>query len=459
MGGLAAKEVESPAIHAAARGGRMYGKTILALALVSRLGVVWWLLALHTPAWLFSNWSDLGFLAQSLSSGRGLSSPFGGSTGPTAFLAPGYPAVVGLIFHLFGSYSFASATVVLAMQTLFAVLTVAVIMHIARSLFCVAAANLAGTFWALSPPLLWLPGVFWDTGLSTLLLIGMVALALQCVGKAGTGLWAGMGAYVGLAMLVNPSLMPALFGVLLWTAYLTRSVLRYEPLVCFLVFVAIFAPWPIRNALALHAFIPLRSSFGYELWQGNHAGATGSFDPTLYPLHSQREYSEYAVQGEVTYVGNKSAIARDYIHAHPGEFKRLTVRRMMLFWMGPSEADLKMLELHTVLTSLLGLLGLTVVFRQHWRVAVFFLLPLLVFPLPYYITHPDFRFRMVLDPLLTILSAHAITAVLYHSRLKCGAERTVNQRESEAAMGPRPSTLEPRSRPAKLKYCQIEPIT
>jgi hypothetical protein len=411
MGSLTAKEVGSPATRPAASAGRIYCKTILALALVSRLGVVLSILALHPPAWLFSNDADLGFLAQSLSSGGGLSSLFGGSTGPTAFLAPGYPAMVGLIFRLFGSYSFASAAVVMAMQTLFAVLTVAVIMHVARSLFCVAAANFAGTFWALSPPLLWLPAVFWDTGLSTLLLIGMVALALRCLGKPGMGLWAGIGAYVGLAMMVNPSLTPALFGVLLWTAYQTRSVLRYEPLICFLVSVAIFAPWPIRNAIALHAFIPLRSSFGYELWQGNHAGATGVFDAALYPLYSQREYSDYAVQGEVAYVRNKSAIARDYIRAHPGGFIRLSVRRIRLFWRGPSEADLKVLELHTVVTSLLGLLGLALVFKQKWRVAILFLLPLLVFPLPYYITHPDFRFRIVLDPLLTILSAYAITRI------------------------------------------------
>jgi 4-amino-4-deoxy-L-arabinose transferase-like glycosyltransferase len=409
MGSLTAKEVESPATRPAASADRIYYKTILTLALVSRLGIVWWVLALHPPAWLFNNDADLAFLAQSLSSGRGFSSIFGGSTGPTAFLAPGYPAMVGLIFRLFGSYSFASATVVLAMQTLFAVLTVAVIMHVARSLFCVAAANLAGAFWALSPPLLWLPAVFWDTGLSTLLLLGMVALSLRCVGRPGMGLWAAMGAYVGLAMLVNPSLMLALFAVLLWSAYQTRSALGYELLTCFLVSLAIFAPWPIRNALALHAFIPLRSSFGYELWQGNHAGATGIFDPTLYPLHSQREYSDYAVQGEVAYVRNKSSIARDYIRAHPGKFIKLSVRRARLFWIGPSEADFKMLEPHAVLTSLLGLLGLAVVFKHNWRVAIFFLLPLLVFPLPYYITHPDFRFRIVLDPLLTILSAHAIT--------------------------------------------------
>jgi hypothetical protein len=66
-------------------------------------------------------------------------------------------------------------------------------------------------------------------------------------------------------------------------------------------------------------------------------------------------------------------------------------------------------ELHAILTSLLGLAGLAVLCKQRRAVAVLFLLPLLIFPLPYYITHAEFRFRLVLDPLLTILSAYAIT--------------------------------------------------
>jgi hypothetical protein len=40
-------------------------------------------------------------------------------------------------------------------------------------------------------------------------------------------------------------------------------------------------------------------------------------------------------------------------------------------------------------------------------VAALFLLPLLLFPLPYYITHAEFRYRLVVDPLLTILAASA----------------------------------------------------
>ena len=47
------------------------------------------------------------------------------------------------------------------------------------------------------------------------------------------------------------------------------------------------------------------------------------------------------------------------------------------------------------------------------RLAVLFLLPLMVFPLPYYITHAEFRYRLVIDPLLTILAAYALTSSRY----------------------------------------------
>ena len=35
-------------------------------------------------------------------------------------------------------------------------------------------------------------------------------------------------------------------------------------------------------------------------------------------------------------------------------------------------------------------------------------LPMLIFPLPYYITHAEFRYRLNLDPLMTILAAYAL---------------------------------------------------
>jgi 4-amino-4-deoxy-L-arabinose transferase-like glycosyltransferase len=391
-------------------------RAILALALALRLAVVSMVLFLYPRNWLFSKSPDLVYLAQSLVSGRGLSSPFGGSTGPTAFLAPGYPVLLALIFRLFGGYSAAASAVMMALQTLFAVLTVAVIMDVCLRSFGAKTANLAGVFWAVSPPLIWLPAVVWETSLSILLLIGMVALALRCADKGGASLWAAMGAYCGLAMLVNPSLMLSLFAIVGWTIYQIRPAGGYEPWMCLLVFLAVFAPWPIRNARVLHAFIPLRSNFGYELWQGNHPGATGIFDRTMEPLGNKQEYSDYQAKGEAGYMRDKGILARDYIRTHPGEFIRLSAERVARFWSGAGFAvNSGVVELHAVLTSLLGLAGLAALCRGRGSKdrgrAALFLLPLLVFPLPYYITHAEFRFRLVLDPLLTILGAYAITRV------------------------------------------------
>jgi hypothetical protein len=411
---LAAKELPVAAARPVAAGGGVYGKTILTLALVLRLGVVSMVLFCYPRNWLFSKAPDLGFLAHSLSSGHGLSSPFGGSTGPTAFLAPGYPAILGLIFRLFGSYSFASAAAIMGVQTVFAVWTVAMIMHVARRIFGVRTANLAGTFWAISPPLIWMPAVLWETGLSTLLLIGMVALAIHAENNPGKGLWVVIGGYCGLAMLVNPSLMAALFVILGWTIYQSRPVWRSAPWICWLTLLAVFAPWPLRNARVLHTFIPLRSNFGYEIWQGNHPGATGVFEARLEPLQNKNEYADYAAKGEVAYMDNKSALAKAYIRAQPGRFIRLSAERVVRFWTGAGSADNSgAVEAHTVVTSLLGLVGLAALFKQRRAKdrarAMLFLLPIVVFPLPYYITHPDFRFRLLLDPLLTILSAYAVT--------------------------------------------------
>ncbi len=153
---------------------------ILTLALGARLLILWFAVARFPHNWLYSRGIELGTLAQSLVAGQGLSSPFGGSTGPTALLAPGYPAFIALFFRIFGSFTFTAAIAVMAMQLLFNVMTVLLMMQLARKCFDIQTANLAGAFWAVSLPLIWMPTIFWETCLSTLLLVGMIALALRC---------------------------------------------------------------------------------------------------------------------------------------------------------------------------------------------------------------------------------------------------------------------------------------
>ena len=389
---------------------RRHTLAIVALALMTRLLILRFAAEQFPHEWLYSRGIELGTLAQSLVAGQGLSSPFGGSTGPTALLAPGYPAVIAVVFRVFGSFTFRAAIAVMVLQVLFSGGTVLLMMMVARRCFDQRTADLAGAFWAVSLPLLWMPTIFWETCLSTLLLVGMIALALRCEQKPSRSLWAVMGGYCGLAALVNPALLLALLALLGWAAWQTRKTVPYSPLLGLLVLLLVFAPWPIRNARALGAFIPLRSTVGLELWMGNRDGATGFLDESVFPLFNRGEYEQYAATGEVAYMRSKSALARAYIRAHPGVFLRLSSIRFVRFWSGTGSQDGSVVyAIHALLTSCLGAVGMRRLWhRRRFGVAVLFLLPLMLFPLPYYITHAEFRYRLVVDPLLTILAAYSL---------------------------------------------------
>jgi hypothetical protein len=105
---------------------------VLAVALVVRMMVLYDTATRYPHDWLYNRGIEMGLLANSLVHGLGYSSPFGGTTGPTAFIAPGYPTLVAAIFLLFGSYTFASAIVIMALQVFVSVLTVGLMMR-ARS--------------------------------------------------------------------------------------------------------------------------------------------------------------------------------------------------------------------------------------------------------------------------------------------------------------------------------------
>jgi hypothetical protein len=392
---------------------------ILAAALFMRLPVVSF--ELHRPVMQFySHPWEMGLLADSLIHGLGYSSPFGVPTGPTAFIAPGYPTVVAGIFLLFGAYTFKSALVIVLLNVAAALGTIALMMQIARRFFGAAAACIGGAIWAVSLPVLWLPVIFWESNFSALFFVTMMMLALRTRGTPTRANWILLGAFTGIAALINPALIFSFAAIMGWAAVegwrrarktsaveaLARS--WKAPALGALALVAVFIAWPVRNALRFHAFIPLRSTVGFELWMGNRAGATGRLDQSIYPMLNEHELGLYKAQGEVAYVRTKSAAAWSYIGSHPRWFADMTARRIFRFWSGTGNIDGSPLyEAHALTTTLLGLLGLALLFRRDRSLAVLFALPLLLFPLPYYITHAEFRYRLNLDPVLTMLAGYA----------------------------------------------------
>ena len=387
---------------------------ILAIALVLRLLVLRSVLVSFPPGWLFTRGMEMGWLANSLLAGQGLASPFGSPTGPTAFVAPGYPLLIAGIFKLFGSNTATSAVVIITLQILLNLVTVWLMMHIARRLWNQPTAIVAGAIWACSPPLLWMPTIFWDTCLAICLLTGLVALVLEFRNRMTPARWLLLGAYCGVTALINPAMLPILAALMGWLIFQQRSNYMRAFLLTSLTAILVFSPWPIRNARVFRAFIPLRTTVGFELWMGNRPGATGFLDESLFPAFNAQELQDYKMRGELNYTANKSALAKQYIVSHPAIFLKLTAVRFTRYWLGSgAQNGSALFILHAAFTTLFGLTGLALLIRhERYAMATLFALPLLLFPIPYYITHAEFRYRLALDTLLTLLAAHALVAIL-----------------------------------------------
>lgn len=402
-------------VETTASSSRIHFVPVLSVALILRLVMAIVTISAHPGMWFYNQSSELGCLAHSVLDGRGLASPFCGVTGPSAFLAPGYPLLVAFAFHLFGEYTNSATVMLVLCQLVFGVLFVFALMALSRRIFGSQVANIAGAICAISPAMIWLPVLFWETSFTILSLTGILAFALHCVDSPKPLNWLTIGLFCGLAMLVNPAITFTLAAIVLWAAWQARSVPRFAPALALVTWLLVFSAWPIRNEIVFHKFIPLRTNLGYELWQGNHTGSDGAFDPTLHLNINRIERSRYAEIGELNYMREKSAIAMAAIKADPARFVRLSLQRANRFWFGfPSEQNSALVIANLSLTTIFGAAGLALLVYRKPSYALLLSAPFVLFPLPYYLTHADFRFRLVLDPLAIMLSVYAVQSLRTH---------------------------------------------
>ena len=383
------------------------GLGLLMRALVILIGAV-----KQGPAQLFKNGLEMGLLAQSIL-GRAWAqlAVRRRNWTPRRSLRRVYPILVAAVFKVFGAYSNASALVMMSLHVLANLGTIWLVMRLARKYFNEQTAVLAGAFWAIAPPVIFLPGIFWETSFSICLLMGLLTLALRLREHPGLKMWLILGAYGGAMALVNPALLLTLIAVVAYLVIVDWRTIRLPRVgLGLLLFVLVFCAWPIRNARVFHAFVPLRTTVGFELWMGNRPGSTGFLNESLWPGFNAEEMALYKSQGEIAYTNGKSTMAKSYIEAHPARFLALSAKRFMRFWLGMgTEHGSPIFPAYAMLTTVLGFAGLWTLFRQRrWQFALLLAVPLIFFPAPYYITHAEFRYRIVIDPLMTLLGAYAL---------------------------------------------------
>src|SRR5277367_4978209 len=120
---------------------------------------------------------EAGRIGRSLALGRGFADPFiPRGTGPTAWLPPLYPMIIGAVFRVFGVYTPLSGWVLLALNSVFGAATIPAIYEIALRCFRVGEDSRRGRriafwsawIWALYPaPMQYSVRWIWATSLTT----------------------------------------------------------------------------------------------------------------------------------------------------------------------------------------------------------------------------------------------------------------------------------------------------
>jgi hypothetical protein len=404
----------------------------VALAFRAALGVLF-----HLPgplpedpewAWAF----EQGAVAQALLRGEGFADPFAAATGPTAWTGPIYPLVLAAILGLAGGINETAQLLLAGLQVLLSALVVLPLLTLGRRVGRPGAGVVAAWLWALHPVAA--PAAVaqtWDATLAALLMTS--ALAAAAARPAGRAL-VGAGACLGVAALLKPVTLTAALPLALAAAggrarrpgEVARGVGLYA-----LGALLVVGPWMARNAVVLGRFAP-KMNLGLELLVGNNDFADGQYWAPYHTSQSPNELSLYRKLGEAAYGDDCMRRARTWIREHPDRFRELTLLRARHFWIGtvrppelllgsgtpPDWKGLVKWWAHAGM-GVLGLLG-ALLWRgapgSRWLVTGV----VLTYPLVYLVTHATGRYRLPLEPLLTLAGAALVLGVA--QRLVAGRE-------------------------------------
>ncbi len=373
---------------------------------------------------------EMGRVARSIVSGQGFSSPFQGSTGPTAYLPPLYPYLIAGVFKVFGIYTATSALVLMSLDCLFSALTCLTVFLIGQRTFATSVGVWSAWIWTFLPSAtFWSRSTdrVWETSLSTFLFSCVFLLMLSLEGSRRSRDWLGFGLLWGLAGLSNPALLSFLPFSLGWLWYQWRrrgtGCARLIALATS-AFIFSVSPWLVRNYLVLGRPVFIRDGLGLQLFLGNHDGLTNR-PWEVSPGVNGTEMQEYERLGELAYMADKQHKALTFIHNHPVAFTWLTLKRSVNYWLNPGaltygysqEGAFGLVRAASYpLLSILAFLGVLFAALNRNPRALLFVATLLSFSSIYCITLVSPRFRRPIEPHMCCLSAYALMDIRQRRR-------------------------------------------
>jgi 4-amino-4-deoxy-L-arabinose transferase-like glycosyltransferase len=355
---------------------------------------------------------EMGRVGRSIALGQGFSNPYGGNTGPSAWEPPLYPYLIGGVFKIFGIYTYASAWVLLSINSLFAALTTIPVYLIARRTFGPGVALWSARAWALNPYVwYWSIHWIWDTTFTPLILALIFLVALELEDWPGLRGWILFGALFGVGALANPTMLAFLpfCGLWVWRQRSRRGLPSLAGVVLSsFIFFLVLSPWLVRNYKAFGRFVFIRDDFGLQLRLGNNKLADGMLIATLQPNLNQPEFEKFERLGEIAYEAECRRLAFEWIHANPSRFAIISLKRFFYYWNGVprptnSNAPWDFRSSLFLASSVLAIWGLGRALRQKRPGAWLFAGLVLTYPTVYYFVYPHARYRHPIEPELIIL--------------------------------------------------------
>lgn len=348
-------------------------------------------------------------VAVSLATTGRFADPYALPTGPTAHMPPAFPALLALLYRMFG-LTLTAGYVAYFLQVAASATMVAMLPWLSMRFGAGREAGVVGGLVGAALPR-WPYQVEYAAAVAMgLLLAWHVQLWRAPHRRLGGAL--PLGLVWGAAFHITPSLLPVMLGCLLFDVWWSRDRRKWASTVLTVLGVALAcAPWTLRNYATFGEVFFIRSNFGLELRMGNHDGAVADVEVMdlregrrlRHPRTNRDEARLLQEIGEVDYMRRARAEALEWIRRHPAAFLRLTAQRAFHFWFGaPSQAEM---ALGSALLSILAAFGL----RRVWpgldaAARAGFAIPLLTFPLVYYVVVFMPRYGAPLTGLLLVLA-------------------------------------------------------
>lgn len=321
------------------------------------------------------------------------------ATGPTAHVAPFYPAFLALLLRLFG-YTAAFGQAASYCSMLVHGLNAAMLPRISELFFHDRRPGICGAALTIVLPLYFFFPQFEVIYLATALMLFCLA-SYRLIGKGGG--WRGLatGVAFGSVVMLNPASL-SVTGP--WLAYACWRYLKQRRAAFVLSLalgtVAALAPWTWRNYQQFHTLFLVRDNLGLELYVSNTDLAQATYiqnrDSGLYatrhPDPSVSEAREVVRLGEIEYNRERMAATRQWVLGNPSKFLALSVKRARMFWF-PIAEGYPLYAFGIALVTILSVGGFVLLAIRRESILLFLGAVQLLYPILYCLVQNDPRFR------------------------------------------------------------------